>query len=206
MAQNPSELPDVPNPILKSAQFGSDEFSIAFSQEIKKLSEQPPVTEYKVRMTLPGDQLGAPNPAVDNLPALSIERSTGKPVEPKLNSWTDTALDVGLGAAAVVAVDAGLSVLTKNPKFMAMAVETLQSGGKLALMTNPRIVAPILGVSGTTFGAAIATRHYAVEGLSGQSESWLDSANHVGLGVGVFAGARYLGNKFAPEKPLLPKV
>ncbi len=208
------ETSEISNRFSSPAQFIAEDQSTAFLQEISKLSQQPPALEQKPLLTStavqPVDQTipAQSNAAVDNLPPVTVEQ-TPKPAEAKVGAWTNTVLDLSLGTAAVIAGEVALGVLTKNPKFEAMAVQTLQNGGKFALMTSPRFAAPIIASSGLSFGAATVGRHYAVEGLTGEPEPWMTSANHVAIGAAAFMATRYLGNKFsapAVENISVPKI
>ncbi|MBS1955327.1 MAG: hypothetical protein JST89_14175 [Cyanobacteria bacterium SZAS-4] len=205
----------MPSPTLETsdrfpalAQFTAEDQSTAVSIELLKISQQTPSVEQKplsasTDQTVDQAAPRSPNVAVDKLPSLSVEQ-TAKTEDAKVGSWTNTFLDIGFGTAAVVATEAALGVLTKNPRFEAMALETLQSGGKFALMTSPKFVAPFIAATGLGYGTATVGRHFAVEGLTSNSESWMDSANHVGIGAATFMASRYLGNKFSA--PVAPKA
>lgn len=200
--------------------------SSAFSQELLRLSGPNPHSDGIAFPPGQGDQSSgrvdqlpisieqlpvrvdpAGNSAVDALPPLTVEQQSQLPsssVEQQskpsssLGEVTNSILDISLGAAAIAAGDIALTALTKSPRFAALATETLVSGGSLAFYTSPKIMAPVLGIALGSMGAATAARHYAVEGLTGQSETWGSSANHVGIGVGSVYLSRYLFNKFSP--------
>ncbi|MBS1952566.1 MAG: hypothetical protein JST89_00125 [Cyanobacteria bacterium SZAS-4] len=217
-----SETPELSDRSAASPEFAVADASSAFSQELLRLSQQPaPPYEQNTAQESPTDIL-APNTAVEALPPVfvepqplnsvdlpaeqsaeqptgqSVEQPTGQPVEQPvdtgahLDGVANTILDVGLGTAALAAGELVAAALTRNPKFAAMAAETIQTGGKVAFFTSPKIMAPLILPNLAAFGAATAVRHYVVEGLTGKSESWLDSANHVGLGSAPYGAFRFL--------------
>ena len=195
--------PDVADQVYTPAQFVAEDQSTAFSQEILKLSQKTtqPTTDQTALPSSPTDKVAGltpANPAVEKLPSLTLEEQP-KSTDAKLGFTTNAAIDFGLGTAAVIATEVIAGILTKNPKFEAMALETFQTGGKMALYTSPKFIAPHLIAHATGLGAATISRHYAVEGLTGKSESWMESGNHVALGAAAFVGARYVGKPAAPS-------
>lgn len=141
---------------------------------------------------------------MEKLPQVSL---TEKPTENsggKVTGYASAIADIGLGTAAVIVAEVVTGILTKNPKFEALALQTYTEGGTLALLTNPQVFARV-GLPGiASFSAATAARHYSAEALTGESESWSSSSNHVFIGQIAFLGSRYLGRISEPIK--LPKI
>jgi hypothetical protein len=177
-------------------QMPSDQSS-AFSQELQRLSQPTPVA----------DQAAPPSPrnnsAVENLPSVATPGQAPKadataphnaPDDHKLHGWGNNLLNIGYAGVAMVAADAAIGLAAKNPELMGMAVKSLAEGGKIGLITDPRYMIGMGLLFATTMGGATAARHYTV-GALGKSESWMDSANQIGLGsVEYYAGTK-IGSK-----------
>ncbi|MBS1955609.1 MAG: hypothetical protein JST89_15610 [Cyanobacteria bacterium SZAS-4] len=106
--------------------------------------------------------------------------------------WSNAMVDGG--TAAVVLTLAGLtaSIVTKNPRIFGMLVEGEGAAAKLSLTGYAAI-----GTAG--LGLDIAGRHYVHQALTGENESWGNSAIHgvAGLGaVGAIMGTRSAAAKF----------
>lgn len=106
--------------------------------------------------------------------------------------WSNAMVDGG--TAAVVLTLAGLtaSIVTKNPKIFGMLVEGEGAAAKLSLTGYAAIGTGALGLD-------IAGRHYIHQGLTGENESWGNSAIHgiAGLGaVGAIMGTRSAAANF----------
>jgi hypothetical protein len=169
--------------------------SSAFSQELQRLSQPKPVTD---QAAPPSPQS---NPAVENLPPVAIPAqapnadatfSHHATDDHKLHGWGNTLLNIGYAGVAMAAADAAIGLALKNPELMSIGVKSLVEGGKIGLITNPRFMIGMGLLTATTMGGATAARHYTV-GALGKSESWLDSANQIGLGGLEY----YAGNKIA---------
>lgn len=135
----------------------------------------------------------------------------------KLDALPNSLLNLGIAAAAIWGAEAIGAVVFRSPKLAAMAFETaagstkagiataeLAAGGaklgaaaelsaasaKFGFLTGD--TAQLYGkisIFAGTYGAGIAARHYSYEALTGQQESWMDSANQVGTGaIGLLAG------------------
>lgn len=218
-----SETPELSNQVSTPIDFPIGDQGSAFSQELFRLSQQPTPVEQIAQTTTPTELSTAPNPAVDALPPLSVDATpplsgdataaTGDAAPPlaadqqapqsapHLDGVTDAAVDFGLGVVAVAGAEVVVGILTKNPEFLSMAAKTVETGGKYALLTSPKFLAPVVLPHVAALGAATVGRHYAVEAVTGKSESWLDSANHAGFGIGEAVLGRWVVRTLNPVWP-----
>ena len=178
--------------------------------ELRVLSERPTPPQTQ---TLPGQDGQAPSVAyappeqpvasqisTDHLPAVSMHDDAAahpKPEESKLGLIPNELLNLGIAAGAIWGAEAIGAVVFRSPQLAEMALQTAAGSAKVGLAAETAVAATKFGfLSGETaqlygkvgiwtgtYGAGIAARHYSYEALTGQKESWFDSANQVGKGV-----------------------
>lgn len=152
--------------------------------------------------SLPRAQIIQTHPATENTqhtlaaaPSQPDTAQAGKD-EHHVSFWTNPLINVTIATAAIFGAEALCAVVFKNPKLAFGAIEALETTAKLSPLATRIVIGA--GIYGTAMTGAVAARHYAYQSITGNKETWLQSANETGIGVFSVTVGTKLTDKIMP--------